>query len=181
MTPETAAPAVRGKLGNSNRTLIRHDFKRALYRAFLSEFPPEAIREYFALVPLEIEGKRFSETELFALLWDPKGLIPIWWDVAGDNVLEGFLLKHSKTVAGIMRKVLWLNNNSSIMPGSVLLSWFYPKLESVFSSLDSRDVAFALMTLHNEKWVPGTTHRRIHKRQEGEWVHSVIMQASIMP
>lgn len=164
-----------GTLGNNNRTLIRHDFKRALYRAFLSEFPPEIIREYFSLVPLEIEGKRFTETELFELLWKPKGLIPIWWDVAGDNVLEAFLIKQGRTVSEIMKKVLWLNNNSSIMPGSVLLSWFYPRLESLFSSLDSRDVAFALMTLHDEKWAPGSFHRRIKKTQEGEWVHSVVM------
>jgi len=164
-----------GILGNSNRTLIRHDFKRALYRAFLSEFPPEKIREYFSLVALEIDGKVLRESELINLLWEPKGQIPIWWDVATDNVLERFLVGEGKTVAGIMKKVLWLNNNSSIMPGKVLLSWFYPKLESLFSSLDSRDVAFALMTLHNEKWVPGSFHRRIQKREENGWIHSVIM------
>ena len=99
-----------GVLGNSNRTLIRHDFKRALYRALLSEFLPGKMREYFSLVPLEIDGKTFTESELFELLWKPKGLIPIWWDVATDNVLERFLIEEGKTVASIMKKVLWLNN-----------------------------------------------------------------------
>lgn len=50
-----------GTLGNSNQTLIRHDFKRAVYRALLSEFSADEVKEYFGKLPLVIEGRRFSE------------------------------------------------------------------------------------------------------------------------
>jgi len=164
-----------GALGNTNRTLIRHDFKRALYRALLSEFPPETVREYFAIVPLEIGGRKISEPELFELLWKPKAKIPTCWDIATDNEIETFAIRKGKDFSHIMRKVLWLNNNATVMPGKVLLSWFYPKLESLADSLDSRDICFALLTLHNENWIPGLYHRRVKKWIEGDWVHSVVV------
>ncbi|MBW8888521.1 MAG: hypothetical protein JF616_12260, partial [Fibrobacteres bacterium] len=164
-----------GSLGNTNRTLIRHDFKRALYRALLSEFPPEIVREYFALVPLEIGGRRIPEPELFELLWKPKAKIPIYWDIATDNEFEPFAIRMGKDFSHLMGKVLWLNNNATVMPGKVLLSWFYPKLESLADRLDSRDICFALLTLHNENWIPGLYHRRVKKWMEGEWVHSVVV------
>lgn len=96
-----------GALGNTNRTLIRHDFKRATYRALLTEFPPEAVRGYFTKVPLEIEGSRLSEPELFDLMWNPKGKIPISWDVATDNELEPFVIAQGKSFAEVMRRILW--------------------------------------------------------------------------
>lgn len=164
-----------GALGNSNQTLIRHDFKRAVYRALLSEFPADVVREYFASVPMEIGGKRLPESELFELLWKPKAKIPIHWDIATDNELEPFVIRKGKAFHEIMRKILWLNDNATVMPGKVLLTWFYPKLESLTDSLDSRDICFALLTLHNEKWIPGLYHRRVKKWSDGDWVHSVVV------
>lgn len=61
------------------------------------------------------------------------------------------------------------------MPGKVLLGWFYPKLESLSRALDSRDICFTLLSLHNENWIPGLLHRRIKKWTEGDWVHSVVV------
>ena len=164
-----------GTLGNSNQTLIRHDFKRAVYRALLSEFPIDDVKEYFGKVPLVIGEKRFSAAELFGLLWREKSKIPSCFDVATDNELEAFVLSKGRTFDQVMRKILWLNNNSSVMPGRVVLGWFYPKLESLFTSLDSRDIAFSLLTIHNENWIPGVVHRRIKKQEEGGWVKSTML------
>jgi hypothetical protein len=71
--------------------------------------------------------------------------------------------------------VLWLNNNSSVIPGKVLLSWFYPKLESMFRALDARELLFPLITLHNENWMPNVISRRVKKWEDGDWVKSVLV------
>lgn len=65
-----------GTFGNSNQTLIRHDFKRALYRALLSEFTIPEVVEFFQKVPLVIQGRTYPLCELFALLWKEKVKLP---------------------------------------------------------------------------------------------------------
>lgn len=60
------------------------------------------------------------------------------------------------------------------MPGKVLLSWFYPKNESLFTSADARDIVFGLISLHNENWLPGSIHRRVKKWEDGEWAKSIM-------
>ena len=67
-----------------------------------------------------------------------------------------------------------MNNKSSVLPGKVLLTWFYPKLESLFNAIDTRDMVFALITLNHENWFPGVIHRRIKKWEEGDWVKSIM-------
>jgi hypothetical protein len=161
--------------GNSNQTLIRHDFKRAYYRVLLSEFDAGDIIRLIAQAPLAIGEKRYSLEEVFGLLWQDRGKVPFAWDCATDNDLEPFLVSKGRSMEWFMRKVLWLNNNSSVMPGKVLLSWFYPKLESMFSALDAREFLFPLITLHNENWMPNVTSRRVAKREEGDWIKSVLV------
>lgn len=167
--------SVTGRFGNTNQTLMRHDFKRAYYRVLLSEFEPEDIKSLLSQTPLEIAGKRFSLTEVCELLWQDRGKVPFAWDCATDNDLEPFLVSKGRTMEWFMNKVLWLNNNSSVIPGKVLLSWFYPKLESMFGALDARELLFPLITLHNENWMPNVTSRRVKKWEDGEWIKSVLV------
>lgn len=54
---ESARPA--GRLGNTNSVLIRHDYKRACYRAMLAEFSTEEVVEFFTALPLIIDEVRF--------------------------------------------------------------------------------------------------------------------------
>lgn len=163
-----------GKLGNNNQTLIRHDFKRALYRAMLSEFTIPEVIEFFQKVPLVIQGRTYPLYGVFELLWKEKAKIPTCFDCETDNELEPFVTAKGRNIDRVMKKVLWLNSNTSVMPGKVLLSWFYPKIESLFSSLDARDIVFALISLHNENWLPGAIHRRVKKWEDGQWVKSIM-------
>jgi hypothetical protein len=164
-----------GTFGNTNPTLMRHDFKRAFYRVMLSEFNPEEIKEFFSISPLVIEGRTFTLREVFELLWQDRAKVPFAWDCATDNDLEPFLVSKGRSLAAFMNKILWLNNNSSVIPGKVLLSWFYPKLESLFSALDARDLIFPLITMHNENWMPNVTSRRVRKSEDGDWIKSVLI------
>jgi hypothetical protein len=112
--------------------------------------------------------------EIFELLWKEKVKLPICYDCETDNELEPFVTAKGRTIEQVMKKVLWLNNNTSVMPGKVLLSWFYPKIESLFTSVDARDIVFGLISLHNENWLPGIIHRRVKKWEEGQWVKSIM-------
>jgi hypothetical protein len=156
-----------------NEFLIRHDYKRACYRAMLSEFEPTEIAEYFDKVPLVIEGRTIKGPELYQLLWSDKGKITTLWCSSTDNLLERFLLDKGRDPEKFMTKLLWLNNQSTHIPGRVLLTWFYPKLESLFDSIDTRDMVFSLFTLFTETWVPGTKQRRVKRWEEGEWIKSI--------
>ena len=141
----------------------------------LSDFEINEIKDYFEKVPLIVENKKYTLAEVFALLWKEKGKVPFAWDCATDNELEPFLIAKGRSLNSFMKKVLWLNNNSSVIPGKVLLSWFYPKLESLFSAIDARDLVFPLITMHNENWMPNVTSRRIKKWEEGDWIKSVMV------
>ena len=167
-----------GKLGNSNPTLIRHDYKRACYRAMLSEFSADEVKEFFGQVPLLMDGKKFEGADLFSHLWMEKASIPICYDYALDNILERFLISKGRSVQKVMEKVLWLNNQSTYIPGKVLLTWFYPKLESVFHSIDSRDMVFAMIPLFTENFLPNHIHRRVKKWEEGDFVNSIMVYIS---
>jgi hypothetical protein len=164
-----------GASGKSNQTLIRHDFKRACYRAMLSEFSIEEVKEFFSLVPLIIDGIEYKGSELYELLWKANAKIPRAYGIATDNELEAFFLSKGRRVPEMLDKILWLNNKSSVMPGRVLLTWIYPKLEYLFNSLDIRDVVFNMISIHNENWLPQVIHRRIKKWEEGEWVKSLLV------
>ncbi len=161
--------------GNTNQTPMRHDFKRAYYRVLLSEFEAGDIKELLAKSPLVIGGKRFSLREVFEHLWQDREKVPFAWDCATDNDLEPFLVSKGRTMEWFMKKVLWLNNNSSVIPGKILLSWFYPKLESMFRALDARELLFPLITMHNESWMPNVTSRRVKKWEDGDWIKSVLV------
>ena len=87
------------RLGTSCRLLMRHDFKRAFYRAMQAGFAPEVVKDFFSRIPLVIGDKTFRLKELLA---------------------------------------------------KVLLTWLYPKMESLFSSVDTRDARIRLITLFNE-------------------------------
>lgn len=162
-----------GKLGNASQAFIRHDYKKACYRAFLADFPIDEIKEYFASVPLAIGGKEIKGKDLYSLLWSDHAEIPMYYDYALDNALEPFLVAKGKNVREYMNRVLWLNNQSTYIPGKVLLTWFYPKLEHFFDSLDSRDMVFPLITLFTENYLPKHIHRRVKKWQDGEWSKSI--------
>ncbi len=162
-----------GKLGNSNAALIRHDYKRACYRAMLAEFSTEEVVEFFTASPLIIDGKEIRGAELFGLLWKEKGKIPIYWDIHTDNMIEPFLIRKGREVNPVLRKILWLNNKSTYIPGKILLTWFYPKLEALFDSVDSRDMVFAIIALFTENYLPKHVHRRIKRWEEGEVVKSI--------
>ncbi|MEO6097380.1 MAG: hypothetical protein ABIW76_17680 [Fibrobacteria bacterium] len=140
----------------------------------LSEFPIEDVKEFFNFIPLILDGREYKGKKLYQLLWKEKAKIPIAYDVSTDNRFERFILSKGRKVPEVLGKILWLNNKSSVLPGKILLTWFYPKLESLFNSIDTRDMVFALITLNHETWFPGAIHRRIRKREEGEWVKSIM-------
>jgi hypothetical protein len=167
-------PTADSRFGNSSPFLLRHDFKRACYRVLLSSLPPEAVKEYFCAIPLSMEGKSIRGKALFRLLWRKKSLIPCWWDIATDNILERFLIDRGIDPEAFLKRILWLNDQSSHMPGRVVLTWLYPKLESWFSSLDTRDVGISLITHFNENWIPNLLHRRVARREESGQVVSIM-------
>ena len=164
-----------GASGNSNQTLIRHDCKRSCYRVLLSEFSIEEVKEFFGLIPLIIDGVEIRGPELFELLWKEKAQVPVAYDYKTDNELEGFFLSKGRRVSEMVDKILWLNNKNYLMPGRVVLTWIYPKLEYLFNSLDTRAVVFNLISIHSENWLPQVIHRRIKKWEEGEWVKSLLV------
>lgn len=125
-------------------------------------------------MPLTIGGIPIRGRELYRLLWRKKSSIPCWWDIATDNILERFLIGKGLDVESFLRRMLWLNNQSSHMPGRVILTWFYPKLESWFSSLDARDVGIRLITRFNESWIPNLLHRRVSRSEADGQVVSVM-------
>lgn len=171
--PPGRLKAEMGTFGNTNTTLVRHDYKRACYRAMLSEFSAEEVVEYFMELPLIMDGKVIKGPELFKLLWAEKGKIPLNWDSLTDNLIEPFFIKKGREVKQVLNKILWLNNKTTYIPGKVLLTWFYPKLESVFSSVDTRDMVFSLISLFTENYLPKHVHRRVKRWEEGDWVKSV--------
>jgi hypothetical protein len=61
------------KLSDFDSSLIRHDYKRAVYRAMLSELPPGEIIEFFHLTPLIVDGEQIQGKRLFDLIWAEKG------------------------------------------------------------------------------------------------------------
>lgn len=157
----------------TNHTLIRHDYKRACYRAMLSEFSPEDVIEFFSSEPLFMDGKQVKGQELYKLLWREKGKIPISWEWTTDNLFESFLIGKGRDVQRFLNKILWLNNKSTYIPGRVLLTWFYPKLEALFNSFDSRDMIFSFISLFIEKYLPGHILRRVKSWEDGESVKSI--------
>jgi hypothetical protein len=164
----------RKKLCADGLQAIRHDYKRAVYRVFLQEFPPEVVREYFSLVPLEIDGRVISGKALFEALWRKKSLVPSSWEIRTDNLLEEFLLAKGKEPAELMPKILWRNGGRAPIPGRLILSWFYPKLEALFSSVDTREMCIGLITTVTENWLPGIVHRRIRKRERDGWIENTM-------
>ncbi len=145
---------IRGIFGNRSTVQIRHDFKRSCYRAMLSEFPPEDVKEYFSKVPLMIGDVPYRGKDLFRLLWKKSAKIPASWDAATDNLLEAFLLEKNADPQAFIRKILWYCNGSSPTPGRVTLTWIYPKLESWFKSIDPRDAGVSLINFFVEMWLP---------------------------
>ena len=139
----------------------------------LAEFSTEEVIEFFMTLPLFIEGREIKGQELFGLLWKEKGRVPHYWDFGTDNLIEGFLIRKGRDVEQVVRKILWLNNKSTYIPGKVLLTWFYPKLESLFNSVDTRDMVFAFIALFTENYLPKHVHRRVKRWEEGEWVRSI--------
>ncbi|MEO6097381.1 MAG: hypothetical protein ABIW76_17685 [Fibrobacteria bacterium] len=173
------APAV-GKLGNSNTMLVRHDYKRACYRAMLVEFSTDEVVEFFTTLPLVIEGREIKGAELFGLLWKEKERVPVYWECGTDNLIEAFLIRKGREVNPLLRKILWLNNKSTYIPGKVLLTWFYPKLETLFNSIDTRDMIFAMIALFTENYLPKHVHRRVKRWEDGDWVKSIQVFISDM-
>jgi hypothetical protein len=143
----------------SKEILIRHDYKKACYRALLSEFTPEEVAEFFDKVPMLLDGRHIKGPELYKLLWSDKAKIPEFWDYTTDNHIERFLIDKGRDIKTMLARILWLNNRSTVIPGRVLLTWFYPKLESLFNSIDTRDMVFSFIALFTENWLPGHVHR----------------------
>lgn len=170
-----AASLAKLNIGAGAPSMVRHDYKRAVYRAFLSEFPPETIRKYFDRHPLVIEGREYRGHALYELLWKKKVLVPSAWEVVTDNHLEDFLLSEGKDPKDIMSKILWVSGGSAPIPGKLILSWLYPKLEALHNRLDTRDICFGLITLVTENWIPGRIHRRVRRRERGEWIENVLI------
>jgi hypothetical protein len=155
--------------------LMRHDCKRAFYRALLSEMEPSEIAEYFEKVPLVLDGRTLHGPDLYKLLWSEKAMVSCAWEYATDHYLERFLIEKGRDPAKVLAKKLWLNNQSAYIPGKVLLTWFYPKVESLFHGIDTRDTLYGLITVFSEKYLPGHVHRRVKRWEAGGWVHSVLV------
>lgn len=164
-----------GRPKNLDSILIRHDYKKACYRAMLSEFEHREIAEYFGKVALVIDGRTIQGPDLYKLLWSEKAKITSGWDYTSDNHLERFLIDKGRDPNKVMAKMLWLNDRSTHIPGRVLMTWFYPKLESLFDSIDTRDMVFSLIAIFTETWLPGTVHRRVKRWEEAEWIKSILV------
>ncbi len=171
-SPETR-PALRH--GPSTECLVRHDYKCAVYRALLSEFSPHIVREYFEKVPLTIDGQEVRGKSLYELLWKKKAMVPISWEVQTDNHLEEFLLSNGRTPKDMMGKILRVSGGSAPIPGKVVLSWFYPKVEALINRLDTRDICFGLISLVTENWLPGRIHRRVRRREIDGWIENLLV------
>lgn len=146
-----------------------------MYRAFLSEFPPRIVREFFEQVPLLIDGLEIRGKCLYDLLWKRKGHVPMEWEIKTDNRLEDFLIARGKDPGKVIPEILHLSGGSLPIPGKIILGWFYPKLESLFNRFDSRDICFGLITLVTENYLPGRIHRRVLRREADGWVENFLV------
>jgi hypothetical protein len=92
----------------------------------LAELEPEHIKEFFQSVPMVMRGLTYTGADLFSLLWNEKGLIPMDWNYHSVHPIESFLIEKGYDALGFFRKMLHRNNRATYMPGKVVLSWFYP-------------------------------------------------------
>jgi hypothetical protein len=171
-SPDPGVP----KWGNTldENSVTRHDFWRACYATMLAELPPAEILEFFTAVPMWLRGKGYSTAELIAHLWFEKGEIPLTWNYA-VNALEVFLVSKRHDALGFMRKMLFRNNMSTYMPGKIVMSWFYPIMDTIFSVYDPREMIFKLIEIYTENYLPGHLHPRIRKTVAKGWIQSYLM------
>lgn len=111
MAESGKAPAV--PVGNSCHRLARHDYGRAIYRAMLSRFTPQEIKENIGFVPLQIDGKEIRVSEPFHLLGRRKTCEPLSWEYGTDNPLESFMIGKGRDPAGF-RSGIVLNSGTRV-------------------------------------------------------------------
>lgn len=160
---------------DTEETLNRHDFWRGCYATMLAELKLEHIKEFFDGVPMVMGGRPIVGADLFNLLWNEKGHIPMDWNYGAIHPLEPFLIERGYDALGFFRKMLHRNNRATYMPGKVLLSWFYPVMDKFFDRFDPREMVLHMITVYTENYVEGTLHKRIKKVVEGEWMRSYML------
>lgn len=155
--------------------VTRHDFWRACYATMLAELPAEEIIGFFKTIPMRMKGKDYVGTDLLVHLWKDKGEIPLNWNYIAVNALEPFLVEKGHDALGFMRRMLFRNNKSTYMPGKIVMSWFYPIMDSIFSVYDPREMIFKLIEVYTENYLPGHLHPRVKKTVDKEWISSYLM------
>ncbi len=154
--------------------VTRHDFWRAAYATMLAELPESEIVEFFASVPMRLEGRTLEGIDLVEHLWKEKASITLDWNYLAVNALEPFLVRKGHDALAFMQKLLHRNNRGTYMPGRIVLSWFYPVMDKVFDTYDPREMVFQLIAVYTETYLPGHFHRRIKKEIDGEWMRSYM-------
>lgn len=90
------------------------------------------------------------------------------WDYEIDNNMEHFSVENGINATDLLKCVLARNNKATYIPGKVVISWFYPILETVFNSLDMMDVVIRFIPKFVENYLPGTVCKRVRKTKVGK-------------
>jgi hypothetical protein len=152
------SPSTKGVLGDlQSRDELSsvHAFWHAAYLTLLEQLPIPAILEFFHEKSFWLEGRRLEGSALFEHLYHPQGNIPLDWNYRCAQDLELFLCKQGVDSAEFLNRLLQRNNIASYMPGSALLSRFYPQMEDVFDPHDSRVMVLARIQIVTESYMPG--------------------------
>jgi hypothetical protein len=161
-----------------DETPNRHDFWRAAYATMLADWRLEDILEFFAARPLTVDGRTYAGADLLEHFWGEKGRITKGWNYQGVNALEPFMVEKGYDPFAFMRKLLFRNNRATYMPGKVVLGWFYPVMETIFNRYDPREMAFHIIRVFTEAYLPDHVHCRVGRVKEGEWTLTYMMYAA---
>lgn len=176
------SPSPAGSLESHRREIEespnRHDFWRSSYATMLSDWRAQDIQDFFADKPLTVGGKVYFGADLLNLFWSTNGTISTIWNYSSVNALEPFMIERGYDPFLFMRKMLHRNNRATYMPGKVILGWFYPLMDRIFNRYDPREMAFNLIAVFTEAYLPHHLHRRIKKVVSEGWTDSYLMYAS---
>jgi hypothetical protein len=67
---------------------------------------------------------------------------------------------------------------ATYMPGKIVLGWFYPVMDTIFNRYDPREMAFHLIRIFTEAYLPNHVHCRVGRVRDGEWTLTYMMYAS---
>ncbi len=147
-----------------------HAFWHAAYLTFLERLPVPAVMEFFHDKGFTYKGTTFQGTRLFEHLFLPSGEIPMEWSYRCQLELEAFLVRQGVRAQEFLQRLIRRYEIPSFLPGSILLSGFYPTMAKAFDPEDGRSMVLELLRITTEKSWPGHRHRVLSRSQRGSWV-----------